>query len=162
MVVMDMMKKIKLIVDEYADETLDILMYYPLSDEVDLRPLFPKLIEDGHHVYFPVTGKSDMQFYEVKSLNDFVSGSLGVLEPSTLDKKYCYDRRKTICLTPGTKFSASHQRKGRGKGYYDRFFAGKDDIYKVGITTESQILPELDSKPWDVDMDVVVTSERVF
>ena len=160
---MDMMKEIKRIVDEYGrHETLDILMYYPLSDEVDIRPLFAMFKRDGHHVYFPVTSERDMTFYEVKSLDDFVPGRLGVSEPSGDGRKFHSGIRRTVCLTPGRRFSLRHQRKGRGKGYYDRFFAGKDDIYKIGITTESQIVPEMDTRSWDVDMDLVVTSERAF
>ena len=67
-----------------------------------------------------------------------------------------------VPMTPGTRFSHKHQRKGRGKGYYDRFFADKDDIYKIGVTTEAQVIPEMRSNPWDVDMDVVVTEDRIL
>ncbi|MCR5099420.1 MAG: 5-formyltetrahydrofolate cyclo-ligase [Lachnospiraceae bacterium] len=159
---MDMLTEIKRIVDDKADDTLDILMYYPLRDEVDLRPLFDEFRDDGHHIYFPVTRDSGLEFYEVEDLEAFVPGQLGVREPDRSGRRYKYDRRRTVCLTPGTRFSPGHQRKGRGKGYYDRFLADKDDIYKVGVTTEAQIIPEMESNPWDVDMDVVVTEDRVL
>ena len=159
---MDMLEEIKNIVCKKSDEPIDILMYYPLSDEVDLRPLVEDFIEDGHHVYFPVTGREDMDFYEVDSLDDFIPGRLGVYEPKNRTKVYKYDRRLTVCLTPGTEFSGKRQRKGRGKGYYDRFFANKENIYKIGIATESKLIPKLKSNPWDVDMDIVVTEERII
>ena len=159
---MDMLSEIKRIVDDRADEALDILMYYPLRDEVDLRPLFYDLRDEGHHLYFPVTEDEDMEFYEVKSLDDFVPGALGISEPDRMGHRYRYEKRKTICLTPGTRFSQKLQRKGRGKGYYDRFFADKEDIFKIGVTTESRVIPEMESNPWDVDMDVVVTEDRII
>ncbi len=161
-VVMDMYESIKNIIDSETEGESDILMFYPLSDEVDLLPLFPCFKSDGHHVYFPVTKESGLEFYEVDSLDDFVPGALGVREPDRSGRLYKYDRRKTICLTPGTRFSKTRQRKGRGKGYYDRFLSDKDDILKVGVTTEAQVIPEMDQNPWDVDMDMVVTENRIL
>ena len=159
---MDIYESIKSIIDNETEGESDILMFYPLSDEVDLLPLFPRLKSEGHHIYFPVTKKSGLEFYEVDSLDDFVPGALGVREPDRSGRRYKYDRRRTICLTPGTRFSKTHQRKGRGKGYYDRFLSDKDDIIKVGVTTESRVIPEMDQNPWDVDMDMVVTEDRVL
>ena len=151
---------IKELIKGYKDA--DILMFYPLSDEVDLLPLFYELRGAGHRVYFPVVSDSGMEFYAVSELSDFAPAGLGVMEPEDRSHPYEYGRTRTVCLTPGTAFSEMKQRKGRGKGYYDWFFSGKPDIYKIGVTTEAQMVTELKSNPWDVDMDAVVTEDRII
>ena len=143
-------------------EPTDVLMFYPLFDEVDTLPLFGELKNAGCHVYFPVTHGDDMSFFEVGSLDGFMSGALKVMEPGDRKHPYVYGMRRTVCLTPGTYFSERRQRRGRGKGYYDRFFSEKPDIFKIGITTEAQVVPEMEVNPWDVDMDMVVTESRII
>ncbi len=143
-------------------EPTDVLMFYPLFDEVDTLPLFDDFKDAGCHVYFPVTHGDDMVFYEVHSLDGFLSGALNVMEPVDRKHHYVYGIRRTICLTPGTRFSEKRQRRGRGKGYYDRFFSEKPDIFKIGITAEAQVVPEMEVNPWDVDMDMVVTESRII
>ena len=142
--------------------SMDVLMFYPLPDETDLLPLYDSFKKSGHHVFFPVTHGDDMDFFEVQTTHDFIPGALKVMEPRDRTKPYVYGRRKTICLTPGTLFSERRQRRGRGKGYYDRFFSDKPEIFKIGVTTESRVVPEIATHPWDVAMDVVVTEERII
>ena len=153
---------IKDIIEKESEGESDILVFYPLSDEVDIRPVFDEIRESGHRLYFPVTSDDDMDFFLAGESFDFRPAALGVMEPVDKSRPYRYGRGQTICLTPGTVFSIKKQRKGRGKGYYDRFFSDKPDIFKIGVTTEAQIVDEMETNPWDVDMDAVVTEERII
>ncbi len=163
---MDILDNIRIIIKENTDGPADILMFYPLKNEVDLLPLFPELVNMGHRIYFPVTQKESMDFFEVKKGTDFSkafkAGALSVMEPVDRSAPYIYGQNNAICLTPGRKFSKNLERKGRGAGYYDRFFADKPDILKVGIAMESMVVEKLDTQPWDVDMDIVVTEIGFF
>ncbi len=163
---MGLLDNIRTIIKENTDGPTDILMFYPLGDEADLLPLYPELTKNGHHIFFPVTQKKDMDFFEVKETSDFVGafkpGALSVMEPVDRSSPYMYGKNPAICLTPGTVFSKKHERKGRGAGYYDRFFSDKPDILKVGIAAEEGLVEKLDSHPWDVDMDIVVTEIGFF
>ena len=48
-------------------------------------------------------------------------------------------------------------RKGRGRGYYDRFLAAHPDVYKLGVCPASKLVEELPLAPWDVPMDAIAT-----
>jgi 5-formyltetrahydrofolate cyclo-ligase len=54
-------------------------------------------------------------------------------------------------------------RKGRGKGYYDRFLAGTSAI-KVGICFELQLDREfpLNSKSHDIPMNMIITEKGII
>jgi len=60
-------------------------------------------------------------------------------------------------LVPGTKFNVTGERKGHGKGYYDRFLAKHPQAYKAGIATPQQIQVEpLEQKETDIKMNQVI------
>jgi 5-formyltetrahydrofolate cyclo-ligase len=50
---------------------------------------------------------------------------------------------------------------GRGKGYYDRFFAKLDAenlAYKtIGLCTECQLVPRIPKEKWDKKMNALCT-----
>ena len=176
---MDIISNVKRVILKEGPGVFDILMFYPLPDEVSLLPLFYELVSFGHHVYFPVTGPEKMDFFEVTVEDSmtfggassdegypleasFVRGRLGVMEPRDQGLPYVYGARQTICLTPGTLFSEKCQRRGRGKGYYDRFLSDKPDIFKIGVTTDALVVSDILTHTWDVDMDAVVTESRII
>ncbi len=64
-----------------------------------------------------------------------------------------------IVLVPGTKFDKYGHRKGRGKGYYDRFLSQIPQTLKIWLTYN--ISPSFNTNSWDVDMDKVVVLEKI-
>lgn len=135
----------------------DILCFYPLEDEVDLRPLYKRLLAEDKRLYFPVTVGDDISFYRVRDLSLFKEGKFSVMEPS--DRSEPFEKgAKVLCITPGVAFDKKGNRIGFGKGYYDRFFAKSEaDIIKMGVTFSECLFEEIPAEPWDVPMDKVVT-----
>ena len=64
-----------------------------------------------------------------------------------------------LVLVPGVAFDAAGHRLGRGKGYYDQFFASCPQVaasYKLGIAFPFQIVGEIPTEPHDIQMDEVI------
>ena len=131
-----------------------MLCYYPLGNEVDLRPLYEELLMEGKKLYFPVTGDA-LTFYRVTSLQDFSEGTFHVMEPANPTEEFP-EAVTAICFTPGVVFDQSGNRYGFGKGYYDRFLSSHDDILKIGISYPFQMLRKIEKRPWDIPMDVML------
>jgi len=63
---------------------------------------------------------------------------------------------------PGLGFTNDGCRIGRGKGYYDRFFANCGAVfskspYKIGLAFNEQVIDKIPTTPLDVYMDLVVS-----
>jgi 5-formyltetrahydrofolate cyclo-ligase len=138
------------------EKDIPVLCYYPLHNEVDLRPLYVELLEEDVKLYFPVTEGENMTFYQVESLDDFVEGTFHVMEPKNREYPLTDLAQSMIALVPGVMFDVSGNRVGYGKGYYDRYLKGCADCHKIGIAYPMQILGQWEAKPWDVPMDCLL------
>ena len=136
------------------------LCYYPTRGEVDLRPLYGKLLQSGANLYFPVTGDDGIHFYRVQSLSDFAEGRFGILEPVSME--LLESTARTLAFTPGLCFSKSGERLGFGGGYYDRFFAAHPEVTQVGICYDEQLSDEITVMDWDIAMQYVACESGIF
>ena len=88
----------------------------------------------------------------------FVGAGTGLL----LILSFCMFREDIdIFLVPGTKFDKEGNRKGHGKGYFDRFLEevkGKKPI--VGLCYEGQIVKKLETNNWDIPMDSIIAKSH--
>ena len=91
-----------------------------------------------------------------KKLKELRHSTFGILEPK---KIIPFPKKKIeIFFIPGKKFDKEGNRKGRGKGYFDRFLKdikGKKPI--IGLCYKNQIVAKLDINPWDIPMDKIIT-----
>lgn len=132
-----------------------IMAFYPLPDEVDIRPLLKQLHNDGKTVLLPeVTGESTMVLRRYLPEAEMVNGSLGTQVPAT-DLFTDYELIDTI-LVPGVAFDKQGHRMGRGKGYYDRFLANlPNGSVKIGVCLPYQIVEFVPTEEHDFVMDYV-------
>ena len=132
-----------------------VLAYWPLPDEVDIRPLIDQLVAEGKTVVLPkVTGDETMELRRYASRADLEEGAFHIMEPVG-DAFEAYDQIG-FALVPGMAFDAACHRLGRGKGYYDRFLSAHPDIYKIGVCFPFQRVAEVPSEAHDVIMDEVI------
>jgi len=98
------------------------LAYWPLPDEVDIRPLIDQLVAEGKTVLLPkVTGDETMELRRYTSPADLVEGAYHIMEP--VGEPFTDYEKIDVALVPGMAFDAAGHRLGRGKGYYDRFLS---------------------------------------
>lgn len=101
---------------------LTVMAYWPLPDEVDIRPLIDSLVAQGATVLLPkVIDDEHMELCRYASQNDLTEGAFHIMEPTGAPFTD-YDKID-VALIPGMAFDAAGHRLGRGKGYYDRFLA---------------------------------------
>lgn len=133
--------------------------YYPHKSEVSLMELFQWLFTKKAFLAFPRVSGDTMEFYRVSSMADFCPGAFGIMEPSAGCEKA--GKGQAVCLVPGSVFDRSGNRYGYGKGYYDRYFSGKRELYRIGTAFGSQVEEAVPSEDCDVKMHALVTERGI-
>ena len=130
------------------------MLFMPMPDEIDVRPLIQEARKAGKKVYIPKVEGSEIAVYEYSEAH-LASGAFGILEPAEGAVRLCDLGRLDLVIVPGVAFTAEGQRLGRGKGFYDRFLP-KTVCPHFGIAFPQQIVPSLPTDPWDVPLDGVI------
>ena len=133
-----------------------VLLYYPLQDEVDVRPLIQMAHQAGHRVLLPVVVGQDLELRLYQGEDSLRAGAYNIMEPVGPlfpPEQYCQIQ---MAIVPGMAFSASGQQLGRGKGYYDRLLPQLSQAYKIGVCFPFQFLTDVPSEEHDVAMNEVV------
>ena len=133
-----------------------MLLYYPLSDEVDVRPLIQMAYQDGHRVLLPVVVGDDLELRLYEGEESLRAGAYNIMEPvGPLFRSEEYEQIQ-LAIVPGMAFDATGHRLGRGKGYYDRLLPQLTAAYKVGVCYPFQFVADVPSEEHDVTMNEVV------
>ncbi len=134
-------------------EARTVLLYYPIHNEVDLRPLLVKYA--GQKTFLlPVTHRYSMEVRPYDGEEMMRKGRLGVPEPQTETYKGSID----LILVPGVVFDNHRHRIGRGGGYYDKFLAKHPASKKIGVCYAFQLKKhDIPHSFRDHKMDRVVT-----
>lgn len=146
----------------YSNEQLQSLGaygYYPSGKEASLFLFYEWLLEKEVPLAFPRVSGDTMEFYQVLSLEEFEEGAFHIMEPREGCKKAAFER--AFCFVPGSVFDRKGNRLGYGRGYYDRYFAGHENLYRMGIAYESQIEEEILPEKGDVAMQALATENGI-
>ena len=140
-------------------EARTVLIYYPIHNEVDLRPLLAKYA--GQKTFlFPVTHRRSMEVRPYDGEEQMHKGRFGIPEPQTPTYKGPID----LILVPGVVFDHHCHRIGRGGGYYDRFLSKHPRAKKIGVCYSFQLKKHTIPHLWwhDHKMDRVVTPQSTI
>ena len=133
-----------------------LLMYYPLPDEVDVRPLINEAFESGKRVLLPVVKGEELELHLYEGEGSLKEGAFGIMEPTgslfALDN---YDGIQ-LALIPGMAFDGVGHRLGRGKGYYDRLLPKLKDTKLIGLCFPFQLLDEVPAESHDISVGEVI------
>jgi 5-formyltetrahydrofolate cyclo-ligase len=135
-----------------------VMLYYPIHNEVDLRPLLTKY--EGQKTFlFPVTHRHSIEVRPYDGEDMMRKGRLGVPEPQTRTFKGSID----VMFVPGVVFDQHCHRIGRGGGYYDKFLSKHPYTPKIGVCYDFQLkkhdIPHLFS---DKKVDRIVTPQKTI
>ena len=146
-------------------EKADLIMcYVSTREEADTWWLLQKIIQDGKTLTVPRVDGDMMEFYVLEDLNQLQPGKFGIFEPSH-DCELYIPTENELMAVPGVKFDEKCNRKGHGRGYYDKYFGkyGSSNFFKVALATETQLETKLENvQPHDVPMDIVLTEARIL
>ena len=125
----------------------NLLLYYPLDDEPDIKALY----SCGKSIYLPVIEKDDMRFRKYNG--SFKIGRFGIKEPTG---EYYQDDKNNIIVVPAVAYDNEGYRLGRGKGFYDRFLS-KHKIKSIGVITKKRVISDVAKEANDIKVDTLIT-----
>lgn len=111
-----------------------VLLYYPIHNEVDLRPLLDKY-HGSKTLLLPVTHRHSIEIRPYTGADCLREGYAHIPEPQTP----AYTGRLDLILVPGVVFDSKGHRIGRGGGYYDRFLKTHKQAFKLGVAYDFQL-----------------------
>ena len=142
---------------EQVRNSKKILLYHPMTDEIDVMKAVRKWAETKE-IYLPAIEGDDIVIRQYKSEQDLKVGKYGILEPvgAVLDNPEEID----LVIVPGRAFDIRGYRLGRGKGYYDRLLP-KMRAIKIGVCFDCQYIFRVPAEEYDVPMDYVVCRKLI-
>jgi len=131
--------------------------FWPMREEIDIRPLLHALHARGHPVVLPVTPKRGeaLRFRLWQPGDVLVREKFGTMRPTG------EERVPSVLLVPLLAFDRFGHRLGYGGGYYDRTLSTLRDRFALGCAYAVQQVDELPVAPCDVPLDAVVTERGV-
>ncbi|MCA8888337.1 MAG: 5-formyltetrahydrofolate cyclo-ligase [Parvularculaceae bacterium] len=140
-----------------------ISLFASFRDEIDTWPLVGALIERGHRLALPVTGKKGepLTFREFKIGDELIPDSFGVPTPAPAAPELTPE----IVVTPLLAFTRRGDRLGYGAGFYDRTLARlrrEGEVLAVGFAFGAQEVDHLPTEDHDQPLDWIVTEREAF
>ena len=132
--------------------------FWPLGDEIDLRPLMTALVEQGKRVCLPLTGPAGtaLTFKDWTPTTAMDKGRYGTREPKgrhTVSPRFIF--------VPLLAFDMSGGRLGYGGGYYDRTIEALRgmgrEVFTCGVGFDAQKTGHIPMEAHDVRLDAILT-----
>jgi 5-formyltetrahydrofolate cyclo-ligase len=135
------------------------LVFLPLPDEIDLRPLGERLPAVQLAVTRTPDGGGVLTVHELGG--EMETHRLGFEQPKA-DAPRLDPADLDILLLPGLAFDLWGTRLGRGAGYFDRFLMEIDaTVPVVGVTPTELVVDRLPQEPHDLPVRYLATEEGV-
>ncbi len=137
--------------------------YWPMADEINVRPLLGQLHDQGRTLALPVVvaaGKS-LVFRRWQPGMVLEEGSFGTQHPGSDEPQ----ETPGCLLVPLLAFDSGGYRLGWGAGFYDRTLAGLREagpVIAVGIAFHAQQVDRVPETPKDGQLDWIVTDQAVL
>ena len=135
--------------------------FWPIKDEIDIRPLMMVLFNEGCQLALPVVqGRGlPLLFRAWRPGDPLEKGVFGTLQPSV--------RREVLepegLLVPLLACDSDGWRLGYGGGFYDRTLIGlrsRGKVTAVGVGFDAQLVPDVPHGPSDQRLDWMLTDRR--
>ncbi len=133
-----------------------IAIYNSLSSEVDTSYLINESLKEKI-VLLPRIINHEMVFIIISKDTLYEKSRIGVMEPIG----NIYDGIIDLIIVPGIAFDKNLNRLGFGKGYYDKYLSN-NDIYKIGLCFDEQIVESVPVNELDIKMDMIITKEKTY
>jgi 5-formyltetrahydrofolate cyclo-ligase len=135
-----------------------VAAYWPVGQELDVRPLMEALVDAGHVVLLPVVAEDGgiLRFRRWLPGMALRKGAHGVPVPPADSPEMLPD----VVFTPMLGFDRQGHRLGQGGGHYDRTLAWlrrKRPVVAVGVAFAGQELDVVPVEPHDAPLDWIVT-----
>jgi 5-formyltetrahydrofolate cyclo-ligase len=132
--------------------------FWPMGQEIDIRPLLYALHGRGHPIVLPETpNRGNPLIFRLWRPGDvMVAERFGTMRPT--GEEHAPD----FLLIPLLAFDRRGNRLGYGAGYYDRTLAALPGRFRLGVAYAAQELDEVPAGPYDARLDAVATELGVI
>lgn len=134
-------------------------VFWPLSREVDLRPLF--VGADACGFALPVVTGTDAPLTFREATGPLEPGPFGVHAPTAAAAEVPL-AQLDLLLMPALGVDGRGHRLGYGGGYYDRTLALCPSVQRLAVVFHCQVLQTVPVEPHDVPLHGYVTERGVF
>ena len=140
-----------------------ISAFWPMGEEIDIRPLLLALHEDGHPLCLPRTPKrgEPLSFHAWQPGDELERGPVGTSQPSSAAPAIEPD----ALLVPLLAVDTSGYRLGYGGGYYDRTLTrlrSRKAITAIGVCYDAQRIERVPTGPNDARLDFLLTERALL
>jgi 5-formyltetrahydrofolate cyclo-ligase len=137
--------------------------YWPVSNEIDVRPLMNVLSDHGVAMAMPVVMNRNqpMRFRRWTTGLQMVPGRFGIPMPADTSPEV----RPDVVLVPLLAFDRLGYRLGRGAGLYDRtleLLRATGKVLAIGIAFAGQEISAVPHDAFDQRLDWIVTERYAF
>jgi len=132
--------------------------FWPLGEEIDIRPLLLALLERGHEIVLPVTPPrgQPLGFRLWRPGDPMATEKFGTIRSTGPE------RVPDFLLVPLLAFDRRGHRLGYGAGYYDRTLAALPEAGRLGCAYAVQEMDEVPAGPHDVRLPAVATERGII
>lgn len=134
--------------------------YMSLSWETGTSEILESLWRQNKKVALPRVVGSEMEFFEVKSMDSLEEGAFHIMEPNADCPKVNW--QDAVIFVPGIAFTRGGKRLGKGGGFYDKYLEKHPGHRTAALAYEFQIFSDLPSEFHDKQVDRVVTEAGVW
>lgn len=133
-----------------------------IAGEVATAALLEDAWAAGKRVACPRIGsEGGLESREVRSLEDFVPGPMGLREPDPATAPLVDPEAIDVVVVPGIGYDREGHRLGFGAGFYDRFLA-TTGAERVALAFSLQLIERIPKGPGDEPVDWIVTEMEVI
>jgi len=142
-----------------------VMLYLPISGEVDVLPIARAAWRDGKKVLAPTVCDHCRTMRAILCCpvnEEMFHPHHGLRQPNRDLGELTVDQIDLV-IVPAIAFDPQCNRLGRGGGFYDRFLARPDlRAGTIGVAYDEQIVPSLPVHENDRPVDVVVTDTNTY
>ena len=141
-----------------------VACYVNKGSEVETKPIIRNILSSSKKVLVPtVTGERDLVFSELRSLEELVLGTFGILEPQPDLTRPRSLETVDLAFIPGIVWDSEGYRVGWGKGYFDAVLEKLPSwATSIGLAYDQQVVDRVPREEFDLPVDLVVTETRVI
>ena len=132
--------------------------FWPLGEEIDIKPLLHALHDRAYRVALPVTPRRGeaLTFHGWQPGDILVPERFGTMRP--IGEALVPD----MLLIPLLAFDSDGGRLGYGGGFYDRTLAGLPGRFRLGCAFAAQQVDAVPVGPYDMRLDAVATENGII
>ena len=145
-------------------EAVNILLYFPFRSEIDTTIIIRKALRDRKKIILPRVWHKNLDLYYIENYeHQLKKGSYGIMEPVPELCEPAEASEMDLAIVPGVCFDKNFNRLGYGGGFYDKLLPLlNNNVKKIALCFEMQMLPEIPISNYDIKVDEIITESNIY